>query len=285
MKLENKYDFVYLFDVQDGNPNGDPDDGNSPRLDAESGRGIVTDVCLKRKVRNYIQMVKDLTPPYDIFIREKSILNNTIGEVYDSVVDENQSKNEKTETAREAMCARFYDVRAFGAVMSTGSKNAGQVRGPIQMTFATSIDPVVVRQHCITRMAVTSEEKSRDMDGLNMGMGRKSDIPYGLYMCKGFVSANFAFQTGFSTEDLNLFWDALKYMFEDDRSSTRGFMSPRKLIVFCHDSKFGNAYSGELFNLVKVNKKCDGSPRSFADYEITIDKKNLPKGVSIQEII
>ena len=281
-ELKNRIDFVYIFDVQDGNPNGDPDAGNLPRVDAETGMGLVTDVCLKRKVRNYVQVAKDCAEGYDIFIKEKAVLNNSI----DAAHDEESVKNaaDKTSAARDVMCRKYYDIRTFGAVMSTG-KNAGQVRGPIQLTFARSIDPIAAMEHSITRMAVTTEKEAEKQGGDNRTMGRKATVPYGLYVCHGFISANLAKQTGFSEEDLELFWDALKNMFDVDRSAARGLMSAQKLIVFKHDSVLGNAPANKLFDLVMVEKKCEGAPRAFSDYTVTINKDALPAGVTIEEMI
>lgn len=280
-ELKNRIDFVYIFDVQDGNPNGDPDAGNLPRVDAETGMGLVTDVCLKRKVRNYVQVAKELADGYDIFIKEKAVLNNSIDAAHEE--ETVKSAKDKTMAARDVMCKKFYDVRTFGAVMSTG-KNAGQVRGPIQLTFARSIDPIMISEHSITRMAVATEKEAEKQSGDNRTMGRKSTIPYGLYVCHGFISANLAKQTGFSEEDLNLFWEALKNMFDVDRSAARGLMSAQKLIVFKHDSVLGNAPANKLFDLVKVEKNCDGVARSFSDYHVTINE-NPYDGVSIEELI
>lgn len=285
--ISNRYDFVYLFDVQDGNPNGDPDAGNLPRIDAETGMGLVTDVCLKRKVRNYVQTLKGNTEGYGIFIKEKAILNETIAEAHKDEQVVKAKDNDKTEAARDVMCRRFYDVRAFGAVMSTGekTKNAGQVRGPIQLTFSRSVDPVVRQEHSITRMAVTNE-KDKAQNGDNRTMGRKATIPYGLYLAHGFISANLAHQTGFSEEDLELFWDALANMFDCDRSAARGLMSPRRLIVFKHDSELGNAPANKLFDLVHVTKNDpDKIARSFADYTVTVDRDNCPEQIEIIEKI
>ena len=280
--LKNRIDFVYIFDVQDGNPNGDPDAGNLPRVDAETGMGLVTDVCLKRKVRNYVQVAKDCADGYDIFIKEKAILNKSI----DAAHEEESVKiaSDKTTAARDVMCRKYFDIRTFGAVMSTG-KNAGQVRGPIQFTFARSIDPISAMEHSITRMAVATEKEAEKQGGDNRTMGRKATVPYGLYVCHGFISANLAKQTGFSEEDLKLFWDALKNMFDVDRSAARGLMSAQKLIVFKHDSVLGNAPANKLFDLVKIEKKCDGAPRKFDDYKVTIDTDNCPSGVCIEELI
>jgi len=285
-ELKNRFDFVYIFDVQDGNPNGDPDAGNLPRIDAETGMGLVTDVCLKRKVRNYVQMSKECKDGFDIFIKEKAVLNNLIDSSYDDdSVKSKEKQEEKTEAARKVMCSRYYDVRTFGAVMSTG-KNAGQVRGPIQLTFARSVDPINSSEHSITRMAVTTEKEAEKQSGDNRTMGRKSTVPYGLYVCHGFVSANLAAQTGFSEDDLVLFWEALKNMFDVDRSAARGLMSAQKLIVFKHDSALGNAPANQLFDLVHVEKKADVDvPRKFGDYVVSIEKEKLPSGVSLEELI
>lgn len=283
-ELNNRIDFVYIFDVKDGNPNGDPDAGNLPRVDAETGMGLVTDVCLKRKVRNYVQEAKGLSEGYDIFIKEKAVLNNLIDEAHESDAVKNvKDTKDKTSAARDVMCKKYYDIRTFGAVMSTG-KNAGQVRGPIQFTFARSVDPIVTSEHSITRMAVATEKEAEKQGGDNRTMGRKATIPYGLYVCHGFVSANLAKQTGFSQEDLDLFWKALKNMFDVDRSAARGLMSAQKLIVFKHDSVLGNAPANKLFDLVKIEKKCDGVARSFSDYQVTIGE-NTYSGVSIEEMI
>lgn len=277
--IKNRYDFLYLFDVEDGNPNGDPDAGNMPRIDAETGEGLVTDVCLKRKVRNYVQTLKDAQPPYDIFIKQGSELNKTIEET----AKDTQSKDD----ARKRMCDRFYDVRTFGAVMTTGKKNAGQVRGPIQLTFARSISPIVTAEHTITRMAVTdAKDTSADETGTRQTMGRKYTVPYGLYLTHGYVSANLARQTGFSEQDLQLFWEALKNMFDVDHSAARGMMCPRKLIVFRHDSELGNAPSHLLFDLVRISQKDPSRPpRAFTDYVVTVDTDRLPQGVELINMI
>lgn len=281
-ELNKRIDFVYIFDVQDGNPNGDPDAGNLPRVDAETGMGLVTDVCLKRKVRNYVQVVKGLSEGYDIFIKEKAVLNTLIEKAHDN--SEVKAAKDKTEAARMYMCKNYYDIRTFGAVMSTG-KNAGQVRGAVQMTFARTVDPIASSEHSITRMAVATEKEAEKQSGDNRTMGRKATVPYGLYVCHGFISANLAKQTGFTEEDLELFWDALKNMFDVDRSAARGLMSAQKLIVFRHESALGNAPANKLFDLVNIKKNCDGAPRSFSDYTVTIHEENLPKGVSVDELI
>ena len=281
-ELKNRFDFVYIFDVQDGNPNGDPDAGNLPRVDAETGMGLVTDVCLKRKVRNYVQIAKGQADGYDIFIKEQAVLNTLIDKAHDN--PEVEKVENKTEAARKFMCAHYYDIRTFGAVMSTG-KNAGQVRGAIQLTFARSVDTIATAEHSITRMAVTTEEEAKKQSGGNRTMGRKATVPYGLYVCHGFISANLAQQTGFSEEDLTLFWEALRNMFDFDRSAARGLMSAQKLIVFKHDSVLGNAPANKLFDLVKIEKVCNGAPRSFNDYAVTIDKDAVPANVSVEELI
>lgn len=281
-ELKNRYDFVYIFDVQDGNPNGDPDAGNLPRMDAETGMGLVTDVCLKRKVRNYVQIAKGQANGYDIFIKEKAVLNVLIDKAHDD--SEVKAAKDKTEAARLFMCKNYYDIRTFGAVMSTG-KNAGQVRGAIQLTFARSVDPVTIAEHTITRMAVATEKEAEKQGGDNRTMGRKATVPYGLYVCHGFISASLANQTGFSDEDLELFWDALKNMFDVDHSAARGLMSAQKLIVFKHDSVLGNAPANKLFDLVEIRKSCDGTPRSFDDYTVKIDREGIPVNVQVEELI
>ena len=282
MELKNRYDFVYIFDVQDGNPNGDPDAGNLPRIDAETGMGLVTDVCLKRKVRNYVQIAKGCSDGFDIFIKEKAVLDNIVEKTYGlSAVKDVKDKNEKKNIVKKLLCQCYFDIRAFGAVIATTGKN-DQVRGPLQLTFARTTYPIAQLEHSITRMAVT---KAADLDK-ERTMGRKSTIPYGLYVCHGFVSANLANQTGFSTEDLELFWEALKNMFDVDRSAARGLMSAQKLIVFKHDSELGNAPANKLFDLVKVEKNADCQvPRSFSDYTVTIDKEKCPANVTIEEKI
>lgn len=284
--LKNKIDFVYVFDVQDGNPNGDPDAGNLPRIDAETGEGLVTDVCIKRKVRNYVQVAKRTEEGqeegYDIFIKEKAVLNDEIDKAHDD--SEVKAAKDKTAAARKFMCKNYYDIRTFGAVMSTG-KNAGQVRGPIQITFARSADPIATAEHSITRVAVATPKEAENQKGENHTMGRKATIPYGLYVCHGFISANLAKQTGFSEDDLNLFFEALKNMFDIDRSAAHGLMSAQKLIVFRHDSELGNAPANKLFDLVHIEKTTDAAPRSFKDYKVTIDKEHVPAGVTVEELI
>jgi len=285
MSLKNRYEFVYLFDVKDGNPNGDPDAGNLPRVDAETGQGLVTDVCLKRKVRNFIGMLKKEEPPYEIYVKEKAVLNRANERAYKAydLVYESKKLPKNVEDAKKVtgwMCANFYDIRTFGAVMST-EINTGQVRGPIQLNFARSVDQIVSAEHAITRMAVTNEkdlEKERTM-------GRKFTIPYGLYRCHGFISANLANQTGFDEEDLQLFWQALINMFDHDRSASRGEMSPCGLYVFKHDSEIGNAPARKLFDLIHVEKTTESPARSFSDYKVTVEREKLPNGVELTSLI
>ena len=282
--LKNRYDFMLVFDVKDGNPNGDPDAGNLPRVDSETGEGLVTDVCLKRKVRNYVQLTKGAEAGYDIFVKEKAVLNSLVDDAYAELgIDANVKKPAKGETidkGRALMCKKFYDIRTFGAVMSTGA-NAGQVRGPVQLTFARSVDPIVTLEHSITRMAVTKVE---DVDK-ERTMGRKNTVPYGLYVAYGFVSPALAAQTGFSEEDLETLWTAFVNMFDQDHSAARGMMATQKLIIFKHDSALGNVPSHKLFDLVKIAKKSDVVvPRKFADYEVVVPKKeDIPSGVEIIE--
>ena len=272
-ELKNRYDFMLVFDVKDGNPNGDPDAGNLPRVDSETGEGLVTDVCLKRKVRNYVQLTKGTEAGYDIFIKEKAVLNSLVEDAYAELgINANvkkPAKGEEIDKGRALMCKKFYDIRTFGAVMSTGA-NAGQVRGPVQLTFGRSIDPIVTLEHSITRMAVTKVE---DIDK-ERTMGRKNTVPYGLYVAYGFVSPALAAQTGFSAEDLETLWTALVNMFDQDHSAARGMMATQKLIIFKHDSALGNAPSHKLFDLVTIAKKEDVVvPRKFADYEVTAPKE------------
>ncbi|MDP1698929.1 MAG: type I-C CRISPR-associated protein Cas7/Csd2 [Xanthomonadaceae bacterium] len=288
MSIPNRYDFVLLFDVIDGNPNGDPDAGNLPRVDAETGHGLVTDVCIKRKVRNYIGLVKSEQPPYEIYVKEKAVLNKQHERAYEGIGagellkgdDKKRKGGDKVGEARDWMCKNFFDVRTFGAVMSTGV-NCGQVRGPVQLTFARSVDPIVALEHSITRMAVATEAEAEKQDGDNRTMGRKHTVPYGLYVAHGFVSAFLADQTGFSDDDLELLWKALAEMFEHDRSAARGQMSTRGLYVFKHDSKLGNAHAHSLFERIEVEKNT-GVPRCFADYTVRVNEVDLPGGVTLQ---
>ena len=300
MNLENRYDFVYLFDVKDGNPNGDPDAGNLPRVDAETGRGLITDVCLKRKVRNFVSLTNNEQPPHDIYIKEKAILNQVHEKAYESIganeeleghAADKKSKSKRkgsadsVNKARNWICKNFYDVRTFGAVMSTGV-NCGQVRGPVQLTFARSIDPVVSQEHSITRMAVATKEEAEKQSGDNRTMGRKFTVPYGLYRCHGFISAHLAQQTGFSEDDLELLLQALESMFEHDRSAARGEMTTRGLYVFKHNNKLGNAPAHRLFERITASLKDETKPpRDFGDYQISIDGENLPAGVELAQRI
>lgn len=368
--IKNRYDFVLLFDVTDGNPNGDPDAGNLPRVDAETGFGLVTDVCLKRKVRNYLQIVKQAQKPFDIYIKEKAVLGRAhveafkelgielgeagkviipedlvesftelllpeglslslseeendegnfdtylnvafdfdkktlvdfwkeykafdnikeIKKLVDNIVKNVKSrkpKAEETEKGRKWMCENYYDIRTFGAVLSLKSApNCGQVRGPIQLTFGRSVEPVVALEHTITRMAVAREEDAEKQGGDNRTMGRKFTIPYGLYVSHGFISAHLAEQTGFSEGDLQLFWEALKNMFEHDHSAARGMMSTRKLYVFKHNTALGNAPAYQLFDLIKIERKDKEKPaRAFSDYNISIET-SPPGGVELIEML
>jgi CRISPR-associated protein Csd2 len=359
--ITNRYDFLLVFDVQDGNPNGDPDAGNLPRIDAETGRGLVTDVCLKRKVRNYVQLTTDGKSGSDIYVKEKAILGDAHFKAFKELgistgeesrksitaeqmgtmseyslpeglsieeADEGEggslvvaadadkkviqawikeTKPEKAITAliksalkdakprkptaeetrkgRDHMCKSYYDIRTFGAVMALKSApNCGQVRGPVQMTFARSVDPVVTLEHSITRMAVATAAEAEKQGGDNRTMGRKNTIPYGLYVARGFISAHLAAQTQFSEEDLSLLWEALSNMFEHDRSAARGLMTTRKLIVFKHDNALGQASAQSLFDLVSIKRKDDSKPpRALKDYEVVVDWSNPPAGVELIE--
>ncbi|RVT40634.1 type I-C CRISPR-associated protein Cas7/Csd2 [Rheinheimera sediminis] len=357
MSISNRYDFALLFDVKDGNPNGDPDAGNLPRIDAETGRGLVTDVCLKRKVRNYVQITREFKRPNDIYVKEKSVLGRVhveafkelgiglgeetrnripdgVGELIEDFdlpdgmsVEEDDAGNaflvvasdadvkmvkdylkdakpsallkkfltdslkgvkarkpsgEETAQGREWMCENFYDIRTFGAVMSLKSApNCGQVRGPVQITFARSIDPIVASEHSITRMAVATEAEAIKQSGDNRTMGRKFTVPYGLYVAHGFISAHLADQTGFSEEDLSLLWESLQNMFEHDRSAARGLMNTRALYIFKHESKLGNAPAHSLFDRVQIVKKSAGPARDYSDYEVSINDHEWPEGVSL----
>ncbi len=368
--IKYRYDFALLFDVTDGNPNGDPDAGNLPRVDAETGMGLVTDVCLKRKVRNFVHIVKGAEKPFDIYVKEKAVLGrshvaafkelgielgeggkkeipNEIAEILSDLslpeglsvseeenedgevkaylnvafdfdkkiltefwkenkafassnkevkllidnlsksVKSRKTKAEETEKGRKWMCGNYYDIRTFGAVLSLKSApNCGQVRGPIQFTFGRSVDPVVALEHSITRMAVATEAEAEKQGGDNRTMGRKFTVPYGLYFSKGFISAHLAAQTGFNTDDLDLFWDALKNMFDHDHSAARGMMSTRKLIVFKHSTALGNAPAHQLFDAIKIEKKDQLKPaRSFSDYNISIDKASVPQGIELIEML
>ena len=284
--IKNRYEFILLFDVKNGNPNGDPDGGNMPRIDPETGHGITTDVCLKRKVRNYVELVENNQTPYVIYVKEKAILTERRQPAYEAVTDE-ENKSSKISKARAWMCKNFFDVRTFGAVMSVKENNCGQVRGPVQFAFAQSIDPIVPLEASITRMAVETRKEANSQDGDNRTMGRKTYIPYGLYEVHGFISAPIAKQTGFSEDDLELFWSALLNMFDHDRSAARGEMAAQKLIVFKHDSELGNAPAHKLFDLVTVKRATDivKPARAFSDYNVTIDRTNMPQGVTLEEKI
>lgn len=290
--IKNRYDFVVLFDVENGNPNGDPDSGNMPRVDAETGLGIVTDVCIKRKIRNYVETVKEGEPGYRIYIKDNVPLNRSDAEACSYLGIESDEKAlkaaKKTDEnidikIRDWMCRNFFDIRAFGAVMTTfvkGALNCGQVRGPIQFGFARSVEPVSPQEVTITRMAITTEA---DAEKKGNEMGKKYIIPYGLYRCEGYISANLARKTtGFSEDDLQLLWNAIINMFELDHSAARGKMAVQSLIIFKHDSELGNAPSHKLFDLVKIERKSDGDEgpaRSFKDYVVTVDTDSLPDGV------
>ncbi|WP_117194000.1 type I-C CRISPR-associated protein Cas7/Csd2 [Rhizobium terrae] len=311
--LANRYDFVLIFDVTNGNPNGDPDAGNLPRLDPETNHGLVSDVSLKRKIRNYVELAREGQEGYHIYVQEGAILNEKHRLAYkalrpdDPKVEKDKSLNPKDDAEaiklRDFMCRNFFDVRTFGAVMSTGI-NAGQVKGPVQLTFASSVEPIVPVEISITRMAATNEaEKKQKAEGSdtsertdNRTMGRKHIVPYGLYVAHGFISAKFAERTGFSDADLSLLFEALTTMFEHDRSAARGEMTSRKLIVFKHENALGNAPAGKLFDLVRIGRSIDGEfrkiderldnfppARRFADYVVTVDRENLPAGVEIIE--
>ncbi len=284
--IKNRYEFVMLFDVENGNPNGDPDAGNLPRIDGETNLGIVTDVCIKRKIRNFVELVKENEPGYNILIKADRELNAKFTEAYDELDLEHKQKGKKADDvkkAQEYMCKNYYDVRTFGAVMSTGDDQCGTVRGPVQINFARSLDPIAVQDITITRQAKTTDKRQEKG---STEMGRKSFVPYGLYRAEGYVSAMLAQKvTGFSEDDLELLWTAIINMFEHDRSAARGKMCLRKLIVFKHDSALGNAPSHILFDKVKVEKKENViAPRKYDDYSIIIDK-NMPEGVELIEKI
>lgn len=301
--IKNRYDFVVYFDVENGNPNGDPDAGNMPRIDPEAGYGIVTDVCLKRKIRNYVETVKEGEHGFDIYIRDGVPLNTSDKRAFAAAgIDVDQSDTKLKETIkklkkddpeldvaiRDFMCQNYYDIRTFGAVMTTFVKNnlnCGQVRGPVQLTFARSVDPIIPQEVTITRVAITTEA---DAENKGTEMGRKHIVPYGLYRCEGFVSANLARKTtGFSEDDLALLWQAIVNMFEFDHSAARGKMAVRELIVFKHESELGNAPSYKLFDAVSIKKK-EGinAPRSFADYEeVEINQDAIPAGVTVQRMV
>ena len=292
--IRNRYDFVVLFDVENGNPNGDPDAGNMPRIDPETGCGLVTDVCIKRKLRNYVETVKEGAPGFGIYIKDNVPLNRSDAKALAAHglkdADVKSLKKADPDIDRKLcdyMCSNFYDIRTFGAVMTTfmkASLNCGQVRGPVQLGFARSIDPIVPQEVTITRVAITTEE---DAAKKGTEMGRKFIVPYALYRMEGFVSANLARKTtGFSEEDLALLWEAVINMFENDHSAARGKMAVRELIVFKHDSELGNAPAWKLFDAVRVARKPEVQPaRSYKDYEVAVDTENLPAGVSCVRMI
>lgn len=286
MALNNRYDFVMIFDVENGNPNGDPDAGNSPRVDSETSYGYITDVCLKRKIRNYVELYKDGEPGYAILVKPDKSLNAKFSDAYEAEGLKHNEKGKNQDSvkkARDYMCKNYYDVRAFGAVMSTGDDPCGIVRGPVQINFARSISPVMIQDVTITRQARTSEERQETG---TTEMGRKSVIPYGLYRAEGYVSAALANKvTGLSEEDVELLWNAIINMFEEDHSAARGKMCMRKLYVFRHDNVLGNCPSHVLFDKIKiVEKNKDLPPRAFADYSIEVDQ-NMPDGVGLIEKI
>lgn len=286
--IAHRYDFVLLFDVRDGNPNGDPDAGNLPRVDVESGNGLVTDVALKRKIRNYVGLVKGGQPPFEIYVKERAILNDQHERAYVAIgaqaaLTGDQKKRHgggvTVDLARKWMCANFFDVRTFGAVMSTGV-NCGQVRGPVQLTFGRSVEPIVSLEHSITRLAVTTKAESEKQEGDNRTMGRKATVPYGLYRAHGFVSAFLADQTGFDMDDLALLWDSLASLFEHDRSAARGEMATRGLYVFEHASILGNSPAHGLFDRLTVARAAgnDSPARSFAEFAVQFDGATLAIG-------
>lgn len=287
--IRNRYEFVILFDVENGNPNGDPDAGNMPRIDPESGYGLVTDVCLKRKIRNYVEVVKEAEPGYRIYIKDSVPLNRSDNEAlaYLGVDEKNLKEAKKNDPSldvkvRDFMCQNFYDIRTFGAVMTTfvkGNLNCGQVRGPVQLSFARSIDPIVPQEITITRVAITTEA---DAERKGTEMGKKYIVPYALYRAEGYVSANLARKTtGFSEEDLELLWEAILNMFEMDHSAARGKMAVRKLILFKHDSELGCAPAYKLFDAVQVTRRNPDAPvRAYSDYDVEIHTEDLPDGVT-----
>ncbi|MBQ6974163.1 MAG: type I-C CRISPR-associated protein Cas7/Csd2 [Oscillospiraceae bacterium] len=291
--IKNRYEFVILFDVENGNPNGDPDAGNMPRIDPESGYGLVTDVCLKRKIRNYVELAKEDIAGYRIYVKDGVPLNRSdkeacayVGVEPEKLKEAKKKEENLDEKLRDFMCQNFYDIRTFGAVMTTfvkGALNCGQVRGPVQLGFSRSIDPVLPQEVTITRTVITTEA---DAEKKGTEMGRKYIVPYALYRCEGYISANLARKaTGFSEEDLSLLWEAILNMFEHDRSAARGKMAVRELIVFRHDSELGNAPAHKLFDLIRVEKKAGvAAPRGYADYTVTVDETHLPQGVTCRRM-
>jgi CRISPR-associated protein Csd2 len=299
--IKKRYDFVLVFDVKNGNPNGDPDAGNAPRVDPETGFGLVSDVCLKRKIRNYICLAKrdpksgQPMQGYDIYVKEKGVLNQQHQRAYTALgVTTDDAAKKSQDKARAWMCQTFFDIRMFGAVMSTGKneprKNCGQVRGPVQITFARSIEPIVSLEQSITRVALTTEEKAQkqieERGSQSSEMGRKEIVPYALYEAHGFVSPFLAADTVFTEADLDLLWQALASMFEQDRSAARGEMASRKLVVFEHESPLGNAPAHALFERVQVKQKDTAKPaRNFSDYSVTLNRDSLPPGIKMREIV
>lgn len=286
--LNNRIEFVFLFDVTNGNPNGDPDMGNMPRIDPETHQGLVTDVCLKRKLRNYVEATRDNMPPHEIYVREKAVLNNQHQRAYDALKLKSEKrrlpKDEKdADAVKQWMCDNFFDIRTFGAVMST-AVNAGQVRGPVQLAFSRSIDPVQTLNVAITRMAVTTEGEAEAQHGDNRTMGEKWIVPYGLYRAHGFISPHLAQKTGFSENDLALLIEGFQNMFDHDRSASRGEMACRGLYLFRHDSALGNAPAHTLFDLIDVQRTIgnDATARMFTDYQVTIDEAAIPEGVTLE---
>lgn len=289
--IKNRYEFVVLFDVENGNPNGDPDAGNMPRIDAETGYGLVTDVCLKRKIRNYIEIVKEGQKGFEIYIKDGVPLNTSDRRAYKEFgIDEkkaSESKGEKDELIKDYMCSNFYDIRTFGAVMTTFVKaklNCGQVRGPVQLGFARSIDPIVSQEIGITRVAITTEEDAKKKE---TEMGRKHIVPYGLYKVEGYISANLARKsTKFSESDLEILWEAIINMFEHDHSAARGKMAVRELLVFKHECELGNAPSHKLFDLIDIKRKDHLKPaRNYQDYIVEIDESKVPEGVELLKMV
>jgi len=272
--IKNRYDFVFLFEVKDGNPNGDPDQVNLPRADAEDQHGLVTDVCMKRKVRNYVILEKELKAPFDIFIRQEQVLNKII----------DAASGESIQQRQGSLCEQYFDIRTFGAVLATGDKGAGTIRGPVQFTFSRSEDRIYQAEHSITRCAVTTEEDAKKQEKREFAstFGRKSTVPYALYRMHGFISAVDAQKTKFSEEDLKLLWKSLINAFENDRAAARGEMNPVKLVIFKHENHLGNDLSGRLFKRVSVTKKTE-LPRKVDDYSIVVDKENLSSGIAVQE--
>lgn len=285
--ISTRYDFVYLFDATDANPNGDPDAGNMPRVDPETGHGLVTDVCLKRKIRNFVQMTRENQPPFCIYVKEKAVLTSVREAAY-KALDKKSEPSKEAEGVRDWMCANFFDIRAFGAVMMAKEFNCGQVRGPIQLSFARSQDPVTPTEHSITRCAVETPRESEDQQGGNRTMGRKYTLPYGLYLAHGFVNPFLARQTGFSEADLSLLWESLIKAFDFDQSAARpaGSMAVRRLIVFKHKDALGNAPAHKLFERVSIKRVDESKPaRVFADYTVVVNRSDLPPGIEIIEML